>query len=784
MDDQLEHLPLPFVEETIRKRRVGKRSYKERKDKKRFYDVQVQKFDEFRKNLEKDKKRYRNYLDPNLIFKIIVNQDVDEDTFRGFLKSKGVEVISPAPDKKGFWVVFAEDETLKDFREKLREYVESDKHKLFHVIEDISEIPPDEKIGERLKKEPIKEDEVAYLDVEIWRMDDARLKTFLLGLKKLIEDRGGKITDEYTTKSFSLLRVRIDKKTFDEILPLREIARIDRPPKASIKADILSIPLEEIDIGDSPPDDATGILVVDSGIRSAHPLLEGAVGDEIAVATRKSNKISENDTFDEVGHGTMVAGIALYGDIGECLVSRRFNREIWIFSAKVMYKDEFGYAKYDEEELLEHQLYKAIKYFVENYSNCKVINLSLGDETKVVREGMRQFPIASLIDELSKDYGVVFVVSAGNINDWFLNREYYIKHYPNYLIDDSNNYSRIIEPATASLAITVGSVFSISDLDESFRHFRRFEVKNFPSPFSRVGFGYKGMLKPELVENGGGSVAQDSSDLVITLNPEWISEGRLFTKDCGTSFSAPKIAHYIAKLMNKYTMYSPNLIKALLISSAEIPKEEERPEELKDADFRDILRIYGYGIPNLNRAMYSERSRVLLLRENKIKLNSVHLYAIYLPDEFVKTNGKKKISVTLVYDPPTNRNRSDYLGVSMEFHLFRNTDIETVRRVYSEISPENEDDEQLPENIKNNKLNLKPGVRLRKKGVHQKGVIEFSKMEFDTDKPLVLVVICRDVWVKDESYLQDYAVVVEIEHSASIDLYNQIRLRNRERVRV
>ncbi len=784
MVDRLEPLPLPFVEEAPRRKRRSRPIINRRSDRGQFYDDQIQKINELQENLKRDKKHYSTYLDPNLIFKIVLNQDVDEEQFRSFLKRKKIEVISPSPDKKGFWVVFAEDETLEDFKEKLREYAESDRHIHFHAIDDISEIPPDEKIGEGLKKDPLKHDETAYLDVEIWRMDDDRLNRFIYGLRKLIEAKGGKITDRWITKSFCLLRVKIGKQILDEILPLREIARIDRPPKAAVKT-ALYASLEEIDTDDSSPDDnATGILMVDSGIRSAHPLLKGAVGDEIAVATKKSDKISEDDLFDEVGHGTKVAGIALYGDLKRCLESKRFTKEVWIFSAKVMYMDEYGNAKYDEEELLEHQLYKAVKYFVDSYPNCKVINLSLGDDTKIVQEGMRQFPLASVIDEMTKEFGVVFVISAGNINDWFSDeKKFYLKQYPDYLIDSSNDFTKITDPATSALALTVGSVFSTNDI-YVYKYFGRFGVKNYPSPFTRVGFGYKGMIKPEIVENGGGDIAQNHVDKVVTLNPEWISEGRLFTLDCGTSFSAPKVAHYIAKLMNEYPNYSPNLVKALLISSASIPNKEELPDELRDENthFEDIIRIYGYGIPNLDRARYSEKSRVLLLRENKIKLNSVHLYAIYLPDDF-NTSGKKKISVTLVYDSPTNRNRSNYLGVSMEFHLFRDLDIEIVKKKYSETISEDEN-EEVPEDIKSKELNLKPGVRLRKKGVHQKGTLEFSRMEIDTDKPLVLAVICRDVWVNDKNYQQDYAVVVEIEHSASIDLYNQIRLRNRERLRV
>ncbi|GAI26777.1 unnamed protein product, partial [marine sediment metagenome] len=155
---------------------------------------------------------------------------------------------------------------------------------------------------------------------------------------------------------------------------------------------------------------------MDSGILSNHPLLEKAVGDEIAVPSLSSNKIQEDKLQDDVGHGTKVAGIAVYGDIKRCIEEQRFQPEIWILSAKVMYRNKMGEPEYDPEELLEHQLEKAVRYFVEKYHNCKVINISFGDRYKRMFGNKRQFPLATLIDELANGLNIVFVISAGNLD--------------------------------------------------------------------------------------------------------------------------------------------------------------------------------------------------------------------------------------------------------------------------------------------------------------------------------------------------------------------------------
>lgn len=87
-----------------------------------------------------------------------------------------------------------------------------------------------------------------------------------------------------------------------------------------------------------------------------------------------------------------------------------------------MYSNEYApnqfQAVYDNEKLIENELKESIEYFLNNKGyKIKVVNLSIGNEYEVWGQGyLKQFPLASLIDDLAYEYSdVVFIVSAGNI---------------------------------------------------------------------------------------------------------------------------------------------------------------------------------------------------------------------------------------------------------------------------------------------------------------------------------------------------------------------------------
>jgi len=794
-----EHLRLPLYgkERALAKRGGGGSPSPEREEKGDFAEIQVYNLNEMQSEHKKRKAQLSEYFDPNLIFRIELRSKISEEDLSEFLSHCDIQYISPSPAKDGglrYRVSLAEKGDLGKITEKLAQYGQESKNKtFFDVVESFEPIPPEDKIGERLAERPLVDGEIAYLELELWRMETPRLKDVLKGIEKLLNVKGGEVTDQIITQSFCLMRVKIDKEMLNELLSFPEVSCVDRPPRpAYFRPEELRISLSEVDTGSPPDPGDPAIIVLDSGILSGHPLLKNGVGDAISL-------FPEHDGTDDVGHGTMVAGVALYGDIKKCADTKCFHPPAWILSAKVMHavKDpETGdtVASYDKEHLLENQILQALQSFKERYNKVRVVNISFGDPALCISGGKQQSMLASFIDELAHEHHLMFVIATGNNDEMdFPDR------YPNYLYEDGKR-CRIVDPASSVYALTVGSIT---------QDYVSYEAEGiiaphqgYPSPFTRAGPGLNGMIKPELVEAGGMrpynvqtpylmEIAQTG---IFVVNPRWMEESSLLTMECGTSLSAPKVANYLARLCKRYPGYTSNTIKAFLLASARIPKDRPKPLNInvhgvstKEAE--PIYNIYGFGQPDLAYAEDSNSNNVLLFAENTIKIRGVHYYYFYLPDTFVDMQGEREISVTLVYNPPIRRTRMEYMRTQMEFSLYKNTNIQVIAArssedVFSEPTNDeesegNEDSGKIPEIV------LYPKKTLRSKGIHQKGTrVYTSAPRIDVTKPLVLEVLCRGKWVDDEEFRQSYSVVVTLRHSARIDLYNQIRERVAPRVRI
>ena len=770
MAEQHPHLPLLKSANFIRKKKSGGFGYdKADRNVEEFYQTEIKKLGVISDTYKKDKEKFNKYFVPNLIFKInLIGKSVSDESFRDELRRAGIKTISSSPDKLGYWVAFTDDVEFKKFRQKLKTRLSKDNATFIDLIKGIEEIPQEEKLSESMKEKPLVKGKPEYLDVEIWRMESNLLHEFTSGLSDLVAESHGEVSDMLVTASFCVLRIKCDVELFSKIIKMREVSYVDRPPQANIETK-LDADIEDLKVRKSPDKSRSGILIVDSGIRS-HPLLANAIADRIVLPS-SDGKIKEGQDIDDVGHGTAVAGIALYGDVNKCVEIKEFDPQVWLYSAKIMYRDDDGNATFDEKSLLEHQLKDAVEKTVEKHTRCKIVNISLGNSDRKMMQGQRQFRIASLIDELSSKHSeLLFTIAAGNSTYDVDEHEL----YPHYLMD--NPRVKIIDPATSAHGITVGSI--------SFPQ-ARLKKSDSPSPFTRVGPGLREMIKPELVDYGGGY----GSDL-ITVNPSWISEGRLFTLERGTSFSAPKIAHYLARLKDAFPNASRNFLKALLLSSAAIPTE--RPEPLDKIDLcssnkelQKVLNIYGYGKPDLDRALYSESNRVLLTHDGEMGLDKVDLFTINLPEEFLAEQGKHIIEVTMAFDPPTNSNRVDYLGVTMEYHLFSNSPVKNIRRLYGQTEIDENAEDIVPEEIKNNEIKMVPGIRLRKKSVHQKTIKEYChRPKININKPLVLALVCQKKWHDEENYKQSYSVIVTLRHSKEIELYNLVRLKNKVRTKI
>jgi len=329
------------------------------------------------------------------------------------------------------------------------------------------------------------------------------------------------------------------------------------------------------------------------------------------------------------------------------------------------------------------------------------------------------------------------------------------------------------------------------------------KMLGYPSPFTRTGFGVDGAIKPELVDFGGDFVIDgtrvirnDISTAILTLS----KDSSLFRAYCGTSFAAPRVANMAAQLFTKFPNASSNLIRALIVNSATLPKEI--PSAFQgDKNKNTRNRIYGHGQPDLARAKYSVENHTVLLVDNaEIPVGNFQIYEIpALPKSFLETTGDRTLTVTLAFDPPTRPTRGDsYLGITMEFHLFRNIDSQSITNAFVNAKKTESEDDFTEISIDNLKkmypgsginVDLFPGVNLRKKGTVQSGKAKISnKATYIIEKPLYLVVVCSRKWVKEGEYdSQRYALVVSVDHSdPKVDLYNELKLKTQvvQRVRI
>lgn len=803
--EKYDHLKLPLFKADInRQKRSGGGGFEmpADRDKNKFSQQAQQKSEQLNQTCADLKTKFPN-IDPKLIFEININQSLSVEAFEKTLAGMDINVLSIAEGKKGYWVVFSDDKNLHRFKEKLRTYgLESGaNYDFFHAIESFGDIPVEEKIGEQLKEQPLT-DSAEFVDIELWKMDDIQKdRDFIAQLKASSpEFTQFRITDQLITKSFVLLRVKLTKQIFDDIIQLKEIARVDRPASVQFNPfDLTSPDIQEIQFS-APDDNAMGILIIDSGIVSNHPMLEKCIGGE------ENFQAGEQQIQDTVGHGTAVAGCAAYGDIGQSLENKHFSPSNWLFSAKVMYaerdfNDQSVNAIYDPEKLLEHQLKDAVESFLSNPEyHIKVVNISLGNAREVWHKHYsRQLPLAALIDELAFVFPhVVFIVSAGNQSplNCYDSIADVIENYPKYLLE--NDDFTLINPATAALALTIGSIAPDVQIEQ--KRYGAEHIKTAiaeahqPSPFTRTGLGINDMIKPELIEYGGnmvlseqyGRIIEDKGGKLPLLTNQVTNS--IISFNVGSSFSAPKVAHLAGRIANQFPDKSANFIKNMLLVGADYPfppsKDFYGTKNKKQAE-KTHFSISGYGLSQFGRAIHSFDNRAVLWDEGLVILDQFKVYSLHLPELFFTEAGKKKIIVTLTFTPETRATRGDsYLGNRMEFHLFHSVNPQKLIEQYRLIE-NNSDQASVPEKSKKYEIDFFPGSNTRKAGCHQKAWKLYQKEpKHRPESPISLVLINVNKWINDKNRVQDYCISVVFEHEKEIALYAELQANIQTRTRV
>lgn len=595
--------------------------------------------------------------DDRRLIKITLTEKVPADEVAH--ASKGIEIISQEDD--ALVLAFATDAQLDDFEMRLATLAGGERvtyQNLMHALEDLDRWTPKDRMGWALRQNGFPDEASFLLDVELWPLDRdvARARrTF----ENWLADNQGEQLDVVRKPYLTLYRVRCDASLAEALLRYRDVRTVDLPPDVRMDFSLLQADIEQFGEVPAPPDDAPSVVVLDTGLATGHPMLAPAVGDA-------ETFLQGATSADEHGHGTMVAGIALYDDVAACIQTRSFVPMLRLFSGRVLDDRNEG-----DPRLIQNQVEEAVAYFVGEYG-CRVFNLAYGDLNKPY-QGRRLTGLAVTLDALAREYDVLFVVPTGNLR--YDDVAQWHSAYPDYLQQQT---APLIDPAPALNVITVGGLARYDQSRQSTQNprdpaYRSIAHTNQPSPFTRAGPSVGGATKPDLVDYGGNySIDVRTRHLghqgmgELSISREFAA-GRPFAENSGTSFAAPHVTHTATMLMREFPDASSDLCRALLACHAEIPSACETlfPDEA------DALRnIVGYGRVNRSALYRSLDSCVTLWAEGTIQNRKHHFYEIPIPQEFWEGDRRdRKLTVALAYRPPVRTTRVDYRAVGITFSL-------------------------------------------------------------------------------------------------------------------
>jgi len=727
--------------------------------------------------------------DPELIVRVRTSNLVPEEEWI----RAGLTVLGH--DDNDSVVLFSNDAELTAFRARLRAYSEAipagQKNPQYSVligsIEELRPIEPRDRIGGALKNEGFEspesfaDDRQFVVDAELWDVGTQLDRvTQADALNRQIVERGGEITDQYIGHSFTALRVAGPGRLIRWLLTLPLLRVLDLPPEVDADVqELLETTIANLGTIEPPDADAPLIGILDSGVNNAHPLLEDVVVDRLGVPA----SLGISDGF---GHGSKVSGIAAYGDVRACLEAGSFQAGARLLSGKVLNDN----GRFDDRRLVPSQMDEIVRAL--NGQGCRIFNISLGDR-RTRYAGGKVGMWTSILDELARELDILFVIASGNYEHLPANgqAEDHLLGYPRYLFTPE---SRILEPATAANALTVGAVAqeaALPDQGQGNVGLRPIARVGEPAPFTRGGPGVNDAIKPDLCDDGGNllfdgvtqSCVRRAESEVFTTHPRYLE--RLFTTERGTSCAAPLVAYKAALVLQAFPNASANLLRALLVNSARLP--EPSLQRLATFGERAVARLCGHGIADAVTASTSDTNRVVLYADARnanaqIRMDRFFVYEIPIPPEFAQTPGTRSIRVTLAYDAPTRHSRAAYLGVGMSFRMVRGRSLEEVIDHFRKRNTETDG----PPPKQDEKFNCKfePGPNTRECGTLQSAVFTMKNNPApEYGETYYLVVRCERKWFQDEFATQRFALVVELEHSADIRLYQRVRERVEVRVR-
>ncbi|MDR9851380.1 S8 family peptidase [Herbaspirillum huttiense] len=461
-------------------------------------------------------------------------------------------------------------------------------------------------------------------------------------------------TKAQLSRSFIILNMIAEIRRADEPLVVPEHMTI-------LEQDAIIETLEDQIRGDSD----VAVSVLDTGVLRGHPLLEPALAADDMHAVNP-----DWGTSDHHGHGTKMAGLALYGCLhaaaaqaGAAPIEHRLE------SVKIL-------APANPDPETDHDVLG--KVVAQAVSRCEIAapqrrRVICKAITTSSHDSGEPSAYSAAIDQLSFGHSAVdgrvpgsrrlFAISAGNVQPderWLT--------YP-----QSNQNYQVEQPAQAWNALTIGA-FTDKVLLPAIPDYAGWQAmadRGDLSPFSStsVGWSREWPIKPEVLFEGGNlavdptrtETAQPNTLQMLTTSR--VGANRPTVTFNMTSAATALASRLAAQIMTTYPDAWPETVRGLIVHHANWTQAQldRYLTDQSQATKLRMLRTCGYGVVSPEKALHSARDGVTILVQSTLqpfkieeyrgKMNKLRLFELPWPKNTLLALGalQVRLKVTLSY---------------------------------------------------------------------------------------------------------------------------------------
>jgi hypothetical protein len=405
------------------------------------------------------------------------------------------------------------------------------------------------------------------------------------------------------------------------------------------------------------------VCLLDSGVTRNHPLLEHSLSEADMDSYEPAWTL-----VDDSGHGTNMAGLALYGDLCDALVTQReIHVSHCLESVKILppigQNDPALYGWITQECISRAEANAPFRQRVICIPvTSEGANRGTPSSWSAAIDNMC-FGRDEISDELVQR---LIIVPVGNIRG-DINREDYI---------DNNDSAAAENPSQSWNALVVGAFTEkVNIIDAKYQRWKPIAPAGDLSPRSRTSciWGRQWPNRPDVVFEGGnlvtdGSCAGSDIDDLRLLTVHHKVDQRVFSLFGDTSAATALAGYFAAQILVQTPGFWPETVRALIVHSATwtAAMRKHLPAAPLQKDKSILLRRYGYGVPSLDKALRSAKNDLTMIVEDgfqpfqkedgSVTTKDMNLHTLPWPKKELEALGERDVEmrVTLSYFVESN----------------------------------------------------------------------------------------------------------------------------------